>query len=801
MEKTLLLILSLFAVFTLPATAQNPGSSMLDSNYIDAILLQADTLTTPSTRRIELQKALAFSRELPYPEGVWRSLIGLFRLEKPNPELTEALRYALESESLLQKVGEWPVLFILYGELGELLMEEGFYSEALTNFRRAEALAGEYPGVDVRGATLEKQIGSCYLALNHPDSARIYFRELLEHYRNESDGPGQIYVYRQLVQAAMMAQDYRGALEHNLAIEALIQGGERPDLVPVITNNIGYNYFYLGNNDQAIAYFERTLKLIPEGDAQLGTLYNNLGVAYHNTGNHQEAINNLTKAHTFYANLGDSEQAARISNVIATIFLKNRDLYNALEFNETAIAEGRLPYRPAVLVEAYATAGEIHEKLFNYETALDYLQKHLTLRDSLLLEERLRERRFEQQRTELERSQKDTRLYLVKEEVQNLMIDQLKKDQELKDTELERSQLEYVRARQEILAQERNQEILQLERDRAAQDLRIAQQELVNRLRDQEIARLERDSAEKAFSLARQKLEAEAKDQQIQNLEREQQIQDLKLQNQDLELARQARNRQYAGVIFGGLFIILALILRGLIFSRRTNRQLAGKNAEIEAQKQEIERGRDETEALLLNILPRDTANELRANGAATPRNYELVTVLFTDFSGFTRITEKMSPQELVDELNICFRAFDEIVEEHGLEKIKTIGDGYMCAGGIPQPNQTNPLDTVRAGRAMMSFLEMRRRTVTGQGLPYWEMRIGVHTGPVIAGVVGRNKFAYDIWGDTVNTASRMESYGEAGKINVSEATYQYIKPYCTCTYRGAIDVKNKGKINMYFVE
>ena len=801
MQKRFLLILSLFVIGTMLINGQNRTGLMPDSTYIDALLDRVDPTADRAYQRAEFQKSLAFSRELPYPGGIWRSLIALFNLEKSNPELSEALRYALEAENLLRKEGELAPLFSLYLQLGELLEREGFFSEALTYLRRAEELRRTIGPLAITNGQLEREIGDCYLTLNKPDSAGLYYRRLLEYYREQDDRENLIYGHRQLVRASMMAQDYEEALVNNLAIESLIRAGSKPDLLPTITNNIGYNYFYLGDNERAIEYFERTLKAVREGDVQLGTLYNNLGIAYHNTGNQQEAIKNLQKAHTFYANLGDNEQAARIDNIIATIFLKNRDLYNALEFNETAIEEGLDPYRPAVLVDAYATAGEIHEKLYNYETALDFLQKHLILRDSLLLEERLRERRFEQQRTDLERSQKDYRLFLVKEEVQNLLIEQLKKDQELKDIELERSRLENARVRQEILAQERNQEILQLERDRATQDLRLTRAELITRLREQEIDRLERDSAEKALSLARQELATKAKDQQIQNLEREQEIQSLKLLNQDLELVRQARNRQIAFGVFVALFAILALILRGLIYSRRTNRQLAGKNAEIEQQKEEIEKGRDEAEALLLNILPRETANELKVHGTATPRNYDLVTVLFTDFSGFTRITEKMSPQELVDELNICFRAFDEIIEEYGLEKIKTIGDGYMCAGGIPQPNQTNPLDTVRAGIAMMSFLEKRRREVTGRGLPYWDMRIGIHTGQVIAGVVGKNKFAYDIWGDTVNTASRMESYGEPGKINVSAETFHHIKSIFHCTYRGQFDVKNKGMIDMYFVE
>jgi adenylate cyclase len=178
-----------------------------------------------------------------------------------------------------------------------------------------------------------------------------------------------------------------------------------------------------------------------------------------------------------------------------------------------------------------------------------------------------------------------------------------------------------------------------------------------------------------------------------------------------------------------------------------------------------------------------------------------MVSVLFTDFKGFTSIAEKLSPEELVEELNQCFLEFDHIIDRHNLEKIKTIGDAYMCAGGIPVKNTTNPMDVVKAGLEIKEYMESLKKEKEARGEGYWEIRIGIHTGPVIAGVVGKNKFAYDIWGDAVNVASRMESSGIPGLVNISGATYDLVKDHFKCNHRGKISAKNKGEIDMYIVE
>ena len=256
----------------------------------------------------------------------------------------------------------------------------------------------------------------------------------------------------------------------------------------------------------------------------------------------------------------------------------------------------------------------------------------------------------------------------------------------------------------------------------------------------------------------------------------------------------------------------LMLLLAGVFFTQRNR----------------ISREKARSEALLLNILPEEVADELKEKGEAQAIQLDHVTVLFTDFKGFTSLSENLTPRELVRDLNECFSAFDRITEKYGIEKIKTIGDAYMAAGGLPVANATHAVDTIKAALEMRDFIEEGKQRKIAAGKPYFEIRIGVHTGPVVAGIVGVKKFQYDIWGDTVNTASRMESSGEVGKVNISEATYRLVvggrlsvdghtilraadssngQPATdngqrfTFIPRGKVQAKGKGAMEMFFVE
>ena len=254
---------------------------------------------------------------------------------------------------------------------------------------------------------------------------------------------------------------------------------------------------------------------------------------------------------------------------------------------------------------------------------------------------------------------------------------------------------------------------------------------------------------------------------------------------------------------FYSISIILCFGIIYLFFWLRLLR-LKRKHKELEKlvdiRTQELQTEKNKSDNLLLNILPKDIAEELKENNQVFPKSYDLVTVLFTDFVGFTKIAESFTPNQLIDELDKCFEYFDQVVERNNMEKIKTVGDGYLCAGGLPKSNVTNPIDSILVALEITKFMKQVKDIKMQLGLSCWELRIGIHTGPVMAGVIGKSKFAYDIWGDTVNTASRMESSGTPERINISGTTYQYIKDFFICEYRGKVPAKNKGEIEMYYV-
>ncbi len=248
---------------------------------------------------------------------------------------------------------------------------------------------------------------------------------------------------------------------------------------------------------------------------------------------------------------------------------------------------------------------------------------------------------------------------------------------------------------------------------------------------------------------------------------------------QEIEKQRLVRNG------FAGGFVVVLLF--AVVFFTQRNR---------------IKQGKKRSDELLLNILPAEIAQELKEKGRADARDFDLVTIIFSDFKGFTELSAKLTAQELVAEINACFEAFDNLMGKYGIEKIKTIGDAYMAAGGLPLTSPGSVKNTVLASLEMQQFISRRKAENEIAGKSAFDMRIGIHSGPVVAGIVGVKKFQYDIWGDTVNTASRMESSGEPGKVNISQATFDLLKsdPDFVFEYRGEIAAKGKGQMPMYFV-
>lgn len=245
----------------------------------------------------------------------------------------------------------------------------------------------------------------------------------------------------------------------------------------------------------------------------------------------------------------------------------------------------------------------------------------------------------------------------------------------------------------------------------------------------------------------------------------------------------------------------LAISLDSVLLYSKLENKVKERTLELVQKNDELASQKKKSDDLLLNILPSETAEELKIFGKTTAKSYESVTVMFIDIKNFSGIAENMSPEELVAELDFCFKKFDAICADYNLEKIKTIGDAYMAAGGIPENNRATPHDVVNAAIAMRDFTNATSKNRTGNGQAFFEIRVGIHTGPVVAGVVGSRKFQYDIWGSTVNLAARMEQNSEPGKINISHATYSIIKDHYQCTHRGKISAKNIGEVDMYFIE
>jgi class 3 adenylate cyclase len=243
-----------------------------------------------------------------------------------------------------------------------------------------------------------------------------------------------------------------------------------------------------------------------------------------------------------------------------------------------------------------------------------------------------------------------------------------------------------------------------------------------------------------------------------------------------------------------------AVLLFSIVIYRQRNKTRREKQR-AEAETARAEKERERSEELLLNILPQEVAQELKAHGRARAKAYTMVTVMFTDFKDFTAISEKVSAEILVDEIHYCFSAFDTILQKYNIEKIKTIGDAYLCASGLPASNISHAQDIVRAAIEIRDFMQRRKSEAPFGSLGAFELRIGIHTGPVVAGIVGIKKYAYDIWGDTVNMAARMEQHSEAGMINISGTTYELVKQIFNCRHRGKVPAKNKGEMDMYFVE
>ncbi|HKB45003.1 MAG TPA: adenylate/guanylate cyclase domain-containing protein [Chitinophagaceae bacterium] len=523
-----------------------------------------------------------------------------------------------------------------------------------------------------------------------------------------------------------------------------------------ILNNMAAIYGEQGDEEKGLEYSLRSLKISEKLGDKLRILsaLNTIGSIYYAGGGKKakmdQALNYLLRALPICEEIGYNEGLGTISENIGEIYFEKKDYAKAVSYYEKSIKALGTAANSSF---AYNGIGKVYLKQGNYTQALVYHKKALAIAENLGSKPNMI--KSLEGIADVYKEQKNFTTSLDYYNKATALAEEIKATPDLKDLYSQMA-LAY-----SGIADFKNA----FKYQSLYADIKDT---LYNIDTDKKLGRLQ-------FEFDLQKKEGE-----------------INLLTKDKALTKlQLKRQKFAKrVLIGGLslaFMIALLIFRSYLIKRKTNKILDRQKGEIES--------------LLLNILPAEVAKELQVHGHATPRNYESVSVMFTDFKGFTTIADKMHPQELVEELNACFMAFDNIIEKYNLEKIKTIGDSYMCAGGIPTPDENHVFNMIKASLEIKDYIIQNNKRRGEAGLESWYLRIGIHVGPIVAGVVGKKKYAYDIWGSTVNIASRMESNGEPGKVNISSDTYELIKDKYDCIYRGKISAKNIGEIDMYFVD
>ncbi|MEX1187904.1 MAG: adenylate/guanylate cyclase domain-containing protein [Bacteroidia bacterium] len=519
--------------------------------------------------------------------------------------------------------------------------------------------------------------------------------------------------------------------------------------IAICLMSLGDIYFGQGNYANAMEFFTRCLKIDEETNNKIGIAgtLNNIGVIYQEQGDYDKAIEIHFRSLKIKRELNDKQGISYSLINIGTIYHNQGIYYKALEYHSRSLEIREELGDKQGIAEALINIGADYHKMKDYSKALEYYKRSLEIVEEI------------GDKSGMAAALNNIgRIYFEKQDYNR--------------------SLNYS-TRSLIISQESGAII---ETRRAASLLWKLNKKLGRHKKALEFYELYitmRDSIESEENqkeVIRQEFKYEYEKKSVRDslaFEAEKAI-----QAEELEREKTVKNSLTAG------FILVALFAGVFLFQR--NR---------------ITKEMKKSEELLLNILPSEVAEELKIKGSAEAVNIDQVTVLFTDFKGFTSLSEQLTPKELVEDLNECFSAFDYICERYGIEKIKTIGDAYMAAGGLPSPDINHAQNVISAALDMAQIVENGKASKIEKGLPYFEIRIGIHTGPVVAGIVGVKKFQYDIWGDTVNTASRMESSGEIGKVNISDTTYNCVKGLGAFKfeYRGMIEAKGKGELKMYF--
>ena len=596
-----------------------------------------------------------------------------------------------------------------------------------------------------------QDIGSFTKALKFFDKSLIIYHAI-----NEKKGLGNC--YNNIATIYYYQGDYSKALYFYAKSKKLYEKANFKKGISSALNNIGAVYYYLGDYSKTIAFYTQAIAIQEKiGDKRIiAATTQNIGGIYLDIEDYSNAMIYFKKTNIIYKELKDLKGISQNLNGIGKIYMKQKNYPKANEcFNQALVIAKKLDDKQTNidilfnLGKLYSLQGELNKSLSYYNICLGSSQKINSLQY----------------------------IGISQIEIGNLLNKLGKNRKAIEKCKLGLNIAEKLGS-------------VSVKKD-ACECLYKAYKSFdnsISALHFYEKSNVYKDSLqfeETSNKMKNMEFQQQQLTDSIANVKKEHAVQ---LKHKE-EVQQQEKQRNIIIISLGFIVIVAIGLWNRLNYVRKSSKAL------------KIEK--DRSEKLLLNILPEEIAQELKEKGAVNARDFNLVSILFTDFKSFTQTAELMSPQDLVEEINICFKAFDLITEKYNIEKIKTIGDSYMAAGGIPNPDKNAIKNIVIAGLAMQQF--MTKRIIENHKIkkPAFEMRLGIHSGPIVAGIVGLKKFQYDVWGDTVNTASRIESNGMVGKVNISESLYNLIKDEkCfVFQYRGNIHAKGKGEMKMYFVE
>jgi len=633
-----------------------------------------------------------------------------------------------------------------------LLLEERKYQEALTDYQAfiQQERKKSLPDL-VKISESLNNIGICYYLMNNYREAINWFEEALQEDLKTGIMKSVATRYNNLGMACKQLGLYDRAAEYYK--KALVLDEEQNDLhsIAISYNNLGSIYDSWGRYDTAIYYYDKSLKYkeLLNDSSGMAISLNNIGLVYKSWEKYTSAIEYFEAALKIEHSLGRKQEIPRRLNNLGLTYNLRRQYDKALDIFNEALVMALEQGNKELLAGIYNNMGSVYLNLQKPDEAVSYHQQALAI-----YEEAGNQASVATVLANLAEIYTLDRNYLR-------ALELLSRSTEISEAINMRNQTQknYLAYSNLYTSMGNYPEALNYYKKFVALKDALYAEEIHKQITDFEI-----------------RYETEKKDNEITLLKQQQEIQALKLKKEKI-----IRDSLLGGI--GLLLLLAAVIFWSLVQKRRANKLIANEKSK--------------SDSLLLNILPEKIASDLKEKGTTEPQSYENVTVCFTDMAGFTEIAARLEPQQLIDELNIIFTAFDKIIQDHHCERIKTIGDSYMAVCGLPDANPKHAENIIRAAVEMIHFLEKKNLESEIE----WYMRVGIHSGSVIAGVVGTRKYLYDVFGDTINTASRIETASEPMRINVSEDTYNLVMDKFKFEPRGAFEVKGKGLVNMYYVK